>query len=127
MELSQLQRRAILKAWRAYQDAVGAARQQTHQAIDVLRGQAQQQAAGADGGTAQAAAEVCTSAARRIDVRLRLLSSGTQASRQARSHSAALPPARPLACCRAFLKHLKRQHRWQHCPTTRAPLRCKCS
>ena len=71
MELSQGQRQSILTAWHSYQDAVGAARQQTHQSIDVLRGQAEQwarqeeqQAGGAYGGPAQAAAEVRARTAR---------------------------------------------------------------
>jgi hypothetical protein len=68
MELSQLQRLSILTAWRTYQDAVGAARRQSHQSIDVLREQAEKwalqehepQAGGAHGvpGHTEAAAEV---------------------------------------------------------------------
>jgi hypothetical protein len=67
MELTQLQRQSIMTVWRNYQDAVGAARQQTHLSIDVLRGQTElwagqeQQACGAytaNAGPAQAAAEV---------------------------------------------------------------------
>ena len=63
LELTQVQRRSILAAWHSYQEGVGAARQQTRQAIDVLQAQAQaQQEAGgayaAFGGSAQAASEV---------------------------------------------------------------------
>jgi hypothetical protein len=108
MELSQLQRRSILTAWRTYQDAVHAARQQSHQKIDVLREQAEKwalqeqepQAGSAYGGPGhtEAAAEV----------RMRCWLADCEAGRQTLAacadplddvHAPRQPPACPPSSC----------------------------